>query len=218
MRVVPAAEPPQFDAVVRIPGLLAIAELVGEAPPRRAGKRYAKVADRREEIPAGKYPPFWREVLPDLMREYREICAYCCIRIHPVTGGGSVDHFVPKSEDWSTVYEWNNYRPASRRMNSRKRDFPDVLDPFVVSDDWFRLELFAFQVVADPAAGMTLLSWIERTIDRLGLNDEDLRRDREQRAQSYFDREVRFRTLERESPFVARELRRQGRLHAEDRT
>lgn len=216
IRVVPAPEPPHFEAAVRSPGLMAVAELVGEKPPRRAGKRFARVADRREEIPPGKFPPFWREILPDLMREYREICAYCCLRIHPV-GGGSVDHFVPKSADANKVYEWTNYRLASRRMNSNKRNFTDVLDPFVLSDDWFRLELFGFQVIADPAVGVTLRSWIERTIDRLGLNDEDLRRNREERAQLYWSRDNSFRYLERESPFVARELRRQGRLNAEDR-
>jgi hypothetical protein len=52
---------------------------------------------------------------------------------------------------------------------------------------------------------------IQRTIDRLGLND--FRRDREEDAERYWSRDVSLRVLRQESPFVAEELRRQGRLH-----
>lgn len=64
----PAAEPPAFDADVRQPGLRAIVELAGETPVRAAGRRYKQVAESREEIPAGAFPPYWRAALGDLTR------------------------------------------------------------------------------------------------------------------------------------------------------
>ncbi len=68
IRVIPAPEPPAFDKRVRKPGLRAIAEMVGEKPYRRGGRRFQKLADRREDIPAEKFPPYWTEALDDLMR------------------------------------------------------------------------------------------------------------------------------------------------------
>lgn len=49
--VAPEDEPDTFDATVRQPGLRAIAELVGERPPRESGRPFAKVADFRNDIP-----------------------------------------------------------------------------------------------------------------------------------------------------------------------
>src|SRR5207249_1405577 len=101
-----------FDEAVRVPGLRAIAEMVGEKPLRNAGRRYRKIADRREDIPADEFPPYWTESLNDLMKLYDRVCAYSCFRIHAVTGSRSVDHFAAKSRRWDRVYEWSNYRLA----------------------------------------------------------------------------------------------------------
>ena len=97
IRVTPAPEPATFQERVRAPGLRAIAEMVGERPPRQSGRRFQKIADRREDIPADKFPPYWTEAIDDLMRLYNQICAYSCFRIHPVTGSRSVDHMAAKS-------------------------------------------------------------------------------------------------------------------------
>lgn len=59
IHVTPAPEPSDFDAVVRQPGLRAIAEMVGETPPRSAGRRHKKIAERREDIPSAKLPDYW---------------------------------------------------------------------------------------------------------------------------------------------------------------
>ena len=67
IRVRPAEEPADFDAKVRQPGLRAVAELVGETPPRARGRRHAQVAESRDEIPAAAFPPYWREALGDLL-------------------------------------------------------------------------------------------------------------------------------------------------------
>jgi hypothetical protein len=54
IRVACAPEPGTFSTKVRDPGLRAIAEMVGETPPRSHGRRFAKIARLRQEIPADK--------------------------------------------------------------------------------------------------------------------------------------------------------------------
>lgn len=216
--VTPAPIPPSFDTSVRDRGLRALAELVGEPPPkpRLEGRPFKKIADRREDIPPDKLPPYWTNALDDLMEAYQRICAYSCFLIHPVTGARSVDHMAPKSRAWDRVYEWSNYRLACSRLNARKRDFTDVLDPFEVRDGWFVLELVGFQVL--PAEGLPAVTaqQVESTIIRLGLNEPAFTTTRERHWSNYINGDVSFRILLEESPFVARELLRQGRLRPED--
>lgn len=152
-------------------------------------------------------------MLDALMRAYNETCAYSCFRIHRVTGAASVDHMAPKSRTWDQVYEWLNCRLACSRLNARKNDFGDVLDPFDVQDGWFELEFYGFQVC--PAHGLdpAIAQQITTTIERLGLNDSDMRNGRACDAQLYWDGEISLAVLQHESPFVARELARQDRLH-----
>jgi hypothetical protein len=213
IRVTPASEPPHFDQEVRIPGLRAIAELVGESSdPPRSGPRRQKVAERREDIPADAFPPFWRKILPDLAERYRRLCAYSCLYIERVTGGASVDHRVAKSGAWDQVYEWSNYRFACALMNSRKKDVTTVLDPFEVEDEWFALELVGYQLVPGPGATGAIRGKVEETIRALGLNDAICRRDREEYAEDYLAGLIPLSYLQRRAPLIARELRRQGRL------
>jgi hypothetical protein len=216
IRVRPAPEPPSFQERVRDPGLRAIAEMVGETPPRAAGRRFAKRADRREDIDADEFPPYWTEALDDLMVAYNRICAYSCFRIHPVTGARSVDHMAPKSRAWDTVYEWTNYRLACALLNARKKDFSDVLDPFDIVSVWFQLELAGFQVLPGHGLKGLVRTEVERTIDRLGLDDFIFRDARKRDAENYWSERVSLAVLAEESPFVARELTRQGRLNAGD--
>jgi hypothetical protein len=201
MRVVPAPEPPHFERLVRSPGLRAIAELVGETPdPTRRGPRRRKVADRREAIPSEAFPPFWREVLPDLITAYRRICGYTCLYIERITGGASVDHMVPKARAWDRVYEWDNYRLVCALMNSRKKEAENVLDPFEVSDDWFALELFSYQIVPGPGAVGEVRERVATTLRLLGLNDEICRKARQEYADCYLAGEIRLDHLERRAP------------------
>ncbi len=217
IHVSPADEPPGFNQSVRMPGLRAIAELVGDdpEPPRTAGRCFRKVAEHREDIKPREFPTYWVEAIDDLMTAYRRICAYSCFRIHPVTGARSVDHMAPKSRSWDRVYEWGNYRLCSSRLNARKNNFGDVLDPFEVKDGWFVLELFGFQVLPAPELEEAAKQKVLATIDRLGLNKAEFRTCRERDVENY-EKGVPFVVLAEESPFVARELRRQGRLRPED--
>lgn len=214
IRVKPAPEPSSFDSRVRIPGHRAISEMVGERSDRKTKPRFKKIKDKREDLPSDSFPPYWTEALEDLMQAYDQVCAYSCFRIHPVTGGRSVDHFAAKSRKWDKVYEWDNYRLACSRLNSRKNDFGDVLDPFKIVDGWFQLELVGFQVRPDPTLKTSIRDRVQRTIDRLKL--DEFRHSRERDAEYYWAGEVSLRVLTEESPFVAKELRRQGRLNAGD--
>jgi hypothetical protein len=214
IRVIPAHEPSTFHSKVREPGQRAIAEMVGESPPRSGGRRFKPIAKRRKDIPADKFPDYWTEALDDLMVAYRCICAYSCFRIHPVTGSRSVDHMVAKSRAWKRVYEWNNYRLASSLLNARKNNFSDVLDPFKIYNNWFELELVGFQIVPGKQLNAATRILVQNTIDRLELNN--FRSHRERDAENYWAGDVSLRILTEESPFVARELRRQDRLRPGD--
>ena len=214
--VAKAPKPTSFDQQVRRPGLRAIAEMVGKAPPyrRTAGRPFKKIASSERDIPAERFPPYWTDALDDLMAAYDEICAYSCFRIHRVTGARSADHFAPKSRNWRHVYEWSNYRLCCSRMNARKSDFGHVLDPFQIKRNWFQLDLLGFQVLPAPRLPEAARAAVQDTIDRLDLND--FRIDREEDAERYWDRGYSLEVLKEESPFVAYELHRQGRLNPGD--
>jgi hypothetical protein len=115
-----------------------------------------------------------------------------------------------KSKAWDQVYEWMNYRLACSLVNARKNNFGDVLDPFLIEDDWFELELVGFQVKPARRLDGETRAQVQATIDRLKLNDFTASRERD--AINYWENGVPFKILTDESPFVARELRRQGRL------
>ena len=216
IRVEPAPEPEVFDALVRQPGLNAIALRVGEEAllPRR-GPRIVKVVDRREDLESKHFPPYWRDVTENLCEAYHRICAYACLRIARLTGTATVDHFAAISQSWDKVYEWSNYRLACSFMNGRKTDLGTVMDPFAVEDGFFALDLTVLKVVPGPNAGHHREK-IEETIGRLGLDGADYKGALEDLWEDYFHGEITFQNLERHAPFLAREMRRQGRLRSGD--
>jgi len=73
-----------------------------------------------------------------------------------------------------------------------------------------------FQVHPDRSRPKILQAKIARTIDRLGLNGFDFRRDRTEDAEQYWSKDVSLAVLRQESPFVAAELKRQRRLNPGD--
>ncbi|WP_445672997.1 hypothetical protein [Pseudomonas inefficax] len=211
IRVELVDEPESFDETVRKPGLRAIAELVGEEGlSARRGRPRKVVAPTRENIPADKFPAVWTNALPDLMEAYGRLCAYICIYIERVTGGGSVDHMLPKSCSWQDVYEWKNYRLACTLMNARKNNYQDVLDPFEVEDGWFRIELVSYQVIPGEGLDPMTKARVLATIERLKLNDHDCLKVREEYATAFFDGDIKLDYLRRRAPFLAREIEGQG--------
>jgi hypothetical protein len=211
-----ADEPTSFEAKVRRPGLDAIAELVGEPSSRpRPGPKRKAIAMSRDQIPAGKFPELWREALPDLREAYGNLCAYLALYIHHATGSATVDHFVPKTQDWRLVYEWSNYRLCSSLINASKRDRAIALDPCSIDARLFALELTDYQVVPGPAARGPMTAVVTTTITDLGLNQRECRKAREAYVEDYRRGPpdgIELTRLERHAPFIAHELRRQGLL------
>jgi hypothetical protein len=120
-------EPSGFDVNVRQKGI--------------AYLRNKKIALDKPIPPKTEIYPYWRDCLDDLYSNYQGICAYLAVYFERVTGGGSIDHFIPKSKRADLAYEWCNYRLACSIMNCRKRDYEDVLDPFEIEDGWCSLIL-----------------------------------------------------------------------------
>lgn len=183
--VQPRPEPDDFDAKVRQPGLQALAR--GVAKP----------------------PDLWTLCSLQLWDSYKGICSYLCVLI-PRGMVRTVDHFLAKSKRRDLIYEWSNYRLASSLMNSRKREFEDVLDPFEVEDGWFVLELSFLQILPNPDLDPATRTRVQATIDRLKLNDTECRAARATYYEPWVRGWLSFEQLAEWSPFVARELRRQG--------
>ncbi len=209
--VAAAAEPAHFHADVRVPGRLAIARLVGKKPAKGKQK---KIATTESKIPAAKFPPLWRDVIPDLRTLYAGRCAYSALYIERGTGTASVDHFVPKSRDWRLVYEWSNYRLSSLRVNAKKNNNPNFVDPFDVKDGWFALELVGLQVIRGPKAPKAELARIDACLP--ALNMPSFIEQRAEYLDEYRNKHIDLDYLSRRAPFLAAELRRQGALNAGD--
>lgn len=194
IHVLPQKEPPDFDVKVRQPG--------------------------RRALAAGRDPlsDYWRNCLHELMNLYKGICAYACIYIPPVVGGRSVEHFAPKSKHRDLAYEWTNYRLVCGVMNSRKKEFEDVIDPFEQIDGWFQIQLTSMKVFPAEHLTETQKTRVQDTIARLKLNEKDCRDARAIYYDEYLAQEnpLPFRLLKKWSPFVAREVERQGLRRTND--
>lgn len=191
-------EPRAFDKKVRRKGLTHLAQ-----------KGYAL----NELLPTNAdIKPYWRDCLTDLHKAYDGVCAYLCIFFERVMGGGSVDHFIAKSANAGHAYEWNNYRLACSTMNSRKRDYADVLDPFFLAPDLFRLQLSTGHLYPNPSLDVRAMRIVEETIDRLGLDDPLCRELRARWYQDYLEYRLPADYLKKKSPFVWHEANRQGLL------
>jgi hypothetical protein len=189
--------------------------LTFDANVRQRGQRYLQeigVDSNQPLPPRTTLEPYWRDCLEELYIAYSGVCAYLAVHFERITGAGSVDHFVAKSSLPSMAYEWNNYRLACLRMNSRKREFEDVLDPFAVVDGWFHLELVSGRVFANRRLTPDRIASIDATIERLGLDDFGCREMRARHYEDYcrglYPREY----LRQRSPFVWMEANRQGLL------
>lgn len=156
--------------------------------------------------------PYWRHCLDDIHTSYDGCCAYLAVFFERVTGGGSVDHFIAKSQRADLAYEWSNYRLACSRINSRKRDYDDVLDPFEVETGWFQLESVSGRIFPNPQLPDDQQHAVQATIDRLGLDDAGNREMRARHYQEYREGYYTAEFLKKRSPFVWIEANRQGLL------
>ncbi len=191
-------EPDSFDAKVRQKG--------------RAWLQKKAIPLDQPLPPKTRLEPYWRQCLDELHTSYDGCCAYLAMYLVRATGGVSVDHYISKSHRPDMAYEWSNYRLASLRMNSRKRDYDDVLDPFEVDTGWFRLELVTGRVYPNPQLPVAQKREIQTTIDRLGLDDDRNREERASHYQEYGKGQYTVDHLKKHSPFAWSEAERQGLL------
>jgi uncharacterized protein (TIGR02646 family) len=191
-------EPAAFDAEVRQKGLAHLDK-----------KRFPL---NQPLPPKAEIEPYWRACLTDLHQAYGGTCAYLGIFFERVMGGGSVDHFIAKSASAGLAYEWTNYRLACSTMNSRKREYSDVLDPFALAPNLFRLQLSTGHLYPNPELRAAPMRVVEETIERLGLDDPQCRELRGRWYQEYLEHGLPSEYLRRKAPLVWAEADRQGLL------
>jgi hypothetical protein len=170
--------------------------------------------------------PHWRGALDDLYSAYGKICSYSALWIS--RDAATVDHFIPiaalKGKKKKLAYSWNNFRLASRSMNTEKHNFQDVVDPFHVETGWFVMDFPSLMIRSGDGLSQSAKENVEATINRLKLNVEteyieyraEFLLDYCKRCRKYmdiypdFNIGPEFESLEEDAPFIAYELKRQG--------
>jgi hypothetical protein len=156
---------------------------------------------------------YWRNSLPDLYAAFDCVCAYSAHWIPYTVGTPTVDHFIPKSVAPELAYDWANFRLSSLRMNSNKRDFQDVLDPFLIQSGWFVLDFPSLLLKPNPALADEIKDSITITIQRLKLNsDDNCVQHRQEWLMGYCQQVFTLEHLRKMAPFTAFELERQKLL------
>lgn len=229
IRVKPEPEPqaPDYDFRhdVYERGEDAIRQLAG-LPPRRTwkGRNIARRVDRIEDVSHAmlREYPYWKRAMGALHRAYGGYCAYLARYIEPVETP-TTDHFVAlrNATDPMLAYTWSNYRLAHALVNGVKSAIPNVLDPFEIGAGWFAIDFGTFKTVIGPDAPADQREAIDVTIRALKLDGMALARTRRRAAERYWSpprglAPLPLWALEQDEPFVASELRRQGRLNPDD--
>ena len=197
--VSPAAEPRDFDRKVRRPG-----EAFLQTTPYPSSDAWRK-------------HDYWRKVLGELLSAYHKICSYSgCWTKTNVSGvstlqDSSVDHFIPKSLTPALAYEWANFRLSRTRLNNRKGNHNDVLDPFTLPNRWFTLNFRSFLIFPNQVLSKSKRKRVLRTIDRLELNtDDDYVQERVDVIRGYCLGKLPKAALDKFWPFIAKEMRVQN--------
>lgn len=157
-----------------------------------------------------KHHAYWTKIEGELYRAYSGICAYSCLWIPHVTGARTVEHFKPKSRYPHEAYNWDNYRLVCSRLNGRKRNCEDVLDPFTLQDGWFVIDFPSLMLFPSKHLSQEETLQVKKTIKRLKLNDDECIDGRKVWVRDYVMGEITFTHLEKHAPFIALELTRQG--------
>jgi hypothetical protein len=187
--IAPQPEPLEFDLQVRQPGLHFLA--TNPSPS------------------SNDWEAHWSRAIPWLIEGYKHICAYSCLRIYRDANDPTVDHYLPKSKYPTLAYEWANFRLCTLRMNRRKWNHEDVLDPFIIQPGWFVLDFQTVLIKPNTTLDDGLRNRVKATIERLKLNHEQDIQARLSRIQDYIQGHYTFDHLRTEAPFIAYELMRQ---------
>ena len=182
-------EPGDFDALVRQPGDASIAR-------QKASGQLRRLA------------PLWNRAYDQLHSAYDRHCAYTCFYQHD---RASIDHFWPKNDYPQLAYEWCNYRLCSPRTNQFKGKKVGILDPFLVPDGLFELDLPGCQIRPSAGLGEQLTDAVSRTINLLRLNADDyLVQRRANLIVAFVEGHVSREHVRLMNPFIYDELTRQG--------
>lgn len=172
---------------------------------RRPGNEYLQ---QHPDVKASKLPDYWTSMSENLWKVYGGICAYLAIFFDSAIGS-TIDHFIPKSRNKQMAYEWSNYRLASWGMN-RKKARKNVLDPFALRPDSFRINFSNGEICPNPAQDAGYQERCRDTIRALGLNESRNKEMRIRHFDEYFRNDVSLEYLEKNSPFVHSEVVRQN--------
>ena len=188
--VIRQPEYPEFDVQVRQPGLVFLNG--NPNPSTRAFKQYN----------------YWSRASRNLHAAYSGCCAYTTKYL---VDTGSVDHFLPKNKYPHLAYEWDNYRLARQKINTRKSDTEEVVDPFIVEIGWFILDLPSCLIRPGNGLSQELGKKVNSTINILQLNADDrLVQERCDLLVDLADGDITMNFLDRRYPFLSAEVRRQG--------
>jgi len=191
-------EPSCFDSKVRQKGLNYIKQ---------------KGIDINKPLPNGvTLKSYWRDCYTELYERYNGVCAYLAIYFEKVTGAGSVEHYLPKKLRPDLAYEWENYRLATGIVNSRKRDYIDVIDPAYIHNEWFYLELTTGHIYPNPSLAEYQKDAAQKSIDRLRLDDGEMRRIRTKTWNNYCEGKISKEYLKEIAPHIYAEAVRQNLL------
>ncbi len=192
IRVERKEEPADFDKKVRV-----------------RGKAYLSKHPGKEPL------DYWKNCKEDLYEAYDGYCAYTTFRINSRLDA-VVDHFLSKSRHPELCYEWSNYRLSSFHINSVKKDSEQVIDPFELPEDAFRLaEDMSIEVNPEAFSGEEDLASARKTLQILDLNCPALIEDRV-RMQDEALRLIKERTNDDVVSIVSRQLLKQSRfIHRE---
>lgn len=168
---------------------------------------------RRGVVPKEKeLPAYWRKFSKELWSVYSGICAYYAIYFEFVTGASSTDHFIAKSKRAGMAYEWTNYRLACIDANRNKNMYNDVLDPVGLAPQTFFINFADGSIFPNPKLLGSKKNMAEKTIDRLKLNSNEMKKLRTKHFSQYRKGLYTAVFLQKQSPFVYLEMERQGLL------
>lgn len=189
IRVHPKPEYAAFNADVRVPGRQFL-----QSNPNPSSRDFSK-------------HNYWRYAKGELHRSYLR-CAYTSRRVWGTDV--SVDHFLPKSKHRWLAYEWDNYRLARPKLNNNKGDSEQVVDPFHVRNGWFILECPSCLIRPGRNLTRNTRHDVVSTIRVLKLNSPELVAERCRWLADLALGVIPFDYLEKEYPFLASEVNRQG--------
>ena len=183
-------EPPNFDAIVRKPGLAFL-----KNHPQPNNRQFSK-------------KNYWRNISSELHNAYQRVCAYTCSFI---ADGGTVDHFLPKTTNPELAYEWSNYRLSSPRANNYKANEINLIDPINMDLGLFTIDFPSCLIKVNDNFSTEVKEKAKNTISVLRLNDDDhFVQTRCNIMLEYANNEVTLDFLRRRYPFLASEIIRQG--------